>query len=187
MKIGLKFALLFSGTWFLGKYLFFYFQLFQSSEQYTIQVLWNILCLLLAMSIGSLIEKRSNSLKEFSALADLKTILGIGLIYSVIVSVLIYVYYAKIDPSYNENQIAQIEMSMEKTLSDKTQLKKFKHERPEFASMSKEEILERSRDSIKAWYQPKTTMIISMLGMLMLSIINALVLTIIYRKVLFRK
>jgi hypothetical protein len=187
MRTSTKIALLFAGIWFIGKYCFFYFQLFQSTEKYPIQVMWNILCLLLAMSIGSLIEKRKEIRSESSALGDIKSILGIGMIYTLIVGGLIYIYYSKIDPAYNENQIAVIQESMEKLVDNPVELKKFKEARPEFEALSKEEILTKSAESIKPWYQASTVMTISLLGMLMLSVINSLVLTIIYRRLLFRQ
>lgn len=187
MRTSTKIALLFAGIWFLGKYCFFYFQVLQSTEKYPIQVMWNILCLLLAMSVGSLIEKRKEIRSESSALGDIKSILGIGMIYTLVVGGLIYLYYAKIDPAYNENQIAVIQESMEKMVDNPEELKKFKAERPEFEAFSKEEILEKSAESIRPWYQASTVMTISLLGMLMLSVINALVLTAIYRRLLFRQ
>lgn len=180
-------ALLFAGIWFLGKYCFFYFQILQTPEQYPIQVMWNILCLLLAMSIGSLIEKRREIRSESSALGDIKSILKIGMIYTLIVSGLIYLYYAKIDPAYNETQIATIEESMKKMVDDPVQLKKFRADRPEFEASSKEEILSKSSSNIRNWYNPTSVMTISLLGMMMLSVINSLVLTIIYRRLLFRQ
>ncbi len=58
MRTSLKYSVLFAGIWFLGKYLLFYMQWLQSPTDYPKQVLWNIFCLLLAMGIGSLVEKR---------------------------------------------------------------------------------------------------------------------------------
>lgn len=186
MRISTKIALLFAGIWFLGKYCFFYFQALQTSEQYPIQVMWNILCLLLAMSIGSLIEKRRENTSEGTALGDIKSILRIGMIYTVIVSGLIYLYYAKIDPAYNEHQIAVIQESMKKMVDDPVQLEKFRSERPEFAASTKEEIIQKSSESIRNWYNPTSVMTISLLAMLMLSVLNSLILTVIYRRILFK-
>jgi hypothetical protein len=185
MRISIKIALLLSGIWFLGKYLLFYFQLLQSTEGYTYHVMWNILCLLFAMTIGSWIEKRRSTNTDSNILSDLKTILSPGLVYALMVSGMIYFYYAKIDPAYNQQQIALVENSMKEMVNNPEALKKFKQERPEFEAFSKEEILKKSRESIAPWYTPKTSMIIALLGMLMLSILNGLILTIIYRKVLF--
>jgi hypothetical protein len=187
MRTSIRFSLLFAGIWFLGKYIFFYFQLFQETEQYPLQVLWNILCLFLAMGIGSYQEKKKEDRSQSSALGDIKQLVGIGMVYSIIVAGLIYLFYAKIDPAYNENQIAVLEESMKKMVDDPVQFKEFKNSRPEFEALSKEEILKRSSDSIRPWYQPKAVMTIALLGMMMLSVINALGFTIIYRKLLFRQ
>lgn len=149
--------------------------------------MWNILCLLMAMSIGSLIEKRREKVSESSALGDIKSTLKIGMIYTVIVGGLIYLYYAKIDPGYNENQIAVIEQTMQKMVDDPVQLKKFRSERPEFEASTKEEIIKKSSENIRNWYNPTSVMTISLLAMLMLSVMNSLILTIIYRRILFRQ
>lgn len=186
MRFSIKISILLAGIWFLGKYILFSFQLFQTTEQYSYHVMWNILCLLFAMTIGSWIEKRRAIGKESNVLSDMKNILAPGLVYTLLVSGMIYFYYAKIDPSYNEKQLFLVENSMKEMVNDPVKLKKFKEQRPEFEAFSKEEILKKSRESIQPWYTPKTSMIIALLGMLMLSIINALILTIIYRKVLFR-
>lgn len=137
------------------------------------------------MGIGSLLEKRHEDRSQSTVLGDIKSLLGIGMLYSIIVAGLIYLYYAKIDPAYNENQIAVLETSMEKMVNDPVQFKKFKKDRPEFESLSKEEVIKKSSESIRPWYQPKAVMTIALLGMMMLSVINALGFTIIYRKILF--
>src|SRR4051812_38060682 len=105
MRASLKIALLFAGIWFLGKMLFFYTQTFQTPSGVKFLVMWNILCLLLGMSIGTLIEKRSEDRTQSTALGDIKSAMSGGMIYTVIVSLLLYAYYAKIDTGYNERQI----------------------------------------------------------------------------------
>lgn len=187
MRTSLKYSVLFAGIWFLGKYLLFYMQWLQSPTDYPKQVLWNIFCLLLAMGIGSLVEKRKEDRTQSTVLGDIKGLIGIGMVYSIIVSGLIYLYYAKIDPAYNEKQIAVIEEAMEKTVNDPVQFKKLKAERPELQALTADEILQKSRETTRPWYNPQSVMTIALLGMMMLTVINSIGFTVIYRKVLFRQ
>ncbi len=186
MKTSVKIALLFVLIWFTGKYSFFYFGVLQDAQGIPLLVMWNILCLLLAMAIGTYIEKRSEDRSQSTALGDVKSIMGGGLVYTVAVSVLLYVYYAKIDPDYNAHQIQVAEQAIQKSLDNPKELKEIRSVRPEYKSMSKEEIFSDMRKSPQAMYSAGSTMTLSLLGLLLLSTINALILTVIFRKLIFR-
>jgi hypothetical protein len=185
MRISIRIAILFAGIWFFGKMIFFYTQILQDESGVKFQVMWNILCLLTGMAVGTLLEKRKQNTNESSALGDIKQIMGSGLIYTILVSVMIYFYYGKIDPGYNERQIAIAQASVKKMLNNPAELAKIKKS-PEMESMTKEEILKKATDNQRAIFSPTSTMTISLLGMLLLSTINAIILTFIFRRVLFK-
>lgn len=187
MRPSLKIALLFVGVWFIGKMIFFYGQIFQDAGGVKFLVMWNILCLLLAMSIGTLVEKRREDRSQSTALGDIKNAMGGGMLYTVIVSLLLYVYYAKIDPAYNERQIAVAEMAIRKAVTDPKKLREIKDYQPEFEPMTNDEIIEKMSQSPKAMFSAGSTMTLSLLGMLLLTTINAIVLTVVYRRVLFKQ
>ncbi len=186
MRISLKIAILFVGIWFTGKMVFFKTQILQDEAGVKYQVMWNILCLLLAMSIGTIAEKRKENRQESSALGDIKNTLGGGMLYTVLVAGLIYLYYAKIDPSYNASQLAKAEMMVNKMLDDPKAMKKLR-DTPESEVMTRDEIYKSQMDNYRAIFSPTATMTISLLGMLLLSTINAIVLTVIFRRVLFKQ
>jgi len=186
MRISLKIAILFVGIWFTGKMVFFKTQILQDEAGVKYQVMWNIFCLLLAMSIGTIAEKRKENRQESSALGDIKNTLGGGMLYTVLVAGLIYLYYAKIDPSYNASQLAKAEMMVNKMLDDPKAMKKLR-ENPQSEVMTRDEIYKSQMDNYKAIFSPTATMTISLLGMLLLSTINAIVLTVIFRRVLFKQ
>lgn len=186
MKTTTKFALLFIAIWFGGKLLFFQLQLFQSPDQYLWQVFWNILCLLLAMSIGSYIEKRKEDRSQSTALGDIKSILSGGLIYTVLSAALLFTYYSKIDPDYNKHQIEVADHEIKKMLDSKDGLEQTRKSRPEFASMTKEEIYKSLISNPRSFFNPKTTFTIALLGLLMLSVLNSIVLTVVFRRLIFR-
>lgn len=148
--------------------------------------MWNILCLLLAMTIGTLAEKRQEVRSESSALGDIKNTLGGGLVYTIIVSGLIYLYYAKINPGYNERQLAIAEQQVNKMLDDPKQMKELRKS-PEMESLTREEIFDKAIANQKAIFSPSSTMTISLLGMLLLSTINSIILTVVFRRILFKQ
>lgn len=187
MRISLKISILFVIIWFIGKMSFFYLQLFQDEAGVKVQVMWNILCLLMGMTIGTWIEKRRESASENSALNDIKNTMGSGIVYTVLVSFLIYLYYAKIDPGYNERQLAIAEASVNKMLDDPKEMAKIKKNNPDLESLTREEIYEKAIANQKAMFSPGSTMTISLLGMLLLSTVNAIILTVIFRRVLFKQ
>jgi hypothetical protein len=186
MRPSLKIALLFAGIWFLGKLVFFYTQTFQEPEGFKFLVMWNILCLLSGMTLGIYTEIRNEDRSQSTALNDIRKAMGGGMIYAVTVSVLMYMYYSKIDPGYNENQIA---MSIERDkafLANPKNLEKLKED-PEYNSISKEEIIEKRVLAAKQVFSAGTTMTMALLGMLMLVTINAIILTVVFRRLLFRQ
>lgn len=187
MRPSLKIALLFAAIWFIGKMAFFYGQLFQDAPGVKFLVMWNILCLLLGMAIGTLVEKRREDRTGSTALGDIKQAMSGGMVYTVIVAGLLYLYYAKIHPGYNAHQI---EMSMERDrriLNDPEQFAQVKANNPELEVMTKEEILAARSKSYHAVFSPGSTMTLSLLGMLLLTTINAILLTVVYRRVLFQQ
>ncbi len=186
MRPSIKVALIFVAIWFTVKMAFFKFQLFQDEKGVKILVMWNILCLLLAISIGTLLEKRKENRAESSALGDIKGAMRGGMIYTVLVSTLIYFYYSKIDPSYNDRQLAVAEASIRTALDDPKQLAEIKKS-PENESRTKEEIYEKAVENQKAIYSAGSTMTISLLGMLLLTTINAIVVTVVFRRILFKQ
>lgn len=186
MRPSIKVALIFVGIWFSTRLLFFWLQLFQDAGGVKILVMWNILCLLLAISIGSLIEKRKENATDSTALGDIKRAMAGGMVYSVLVSGLIYILYSQIDPGYNKNQIARIEEVYKRDINNPKKLAEFRSV-PENASLTKEEILKQAMQGPKSFYNPKSTMLLSLLGMMLLTTVNAIVVTIVFRRVLFKQ
>ena len=75
-------------------------------------VLINMLLLTVTISISLyLIKKKEANPANF--LKDLKKGIGTGMVYTLLVSGFIYVFYAKIHPEYNAYQIAQAKELLE--------------------------------------------------------------------------
>ncbi len=186
MRPSLKISLLFVAIWFTGKMIFFYGQIFQEANEVKFLVMWNILCLLLGMTIGTLIEKRKQIKEEGSALQDIKNGMASGMLYSVLVAVLMYFYYGKIDTGYNAQQVAVAKQRVEYMLNSPKEMKKLRKTNPELSTMSLDEIRDKAVANQTAMYSAGSVTTISLLGMMMLSTLNAIILTVIFRRVLSR-
>lgn len=187
MRPSIKVALLFAGIWFVIKLSFFGLQVLQDPESVKFHVLLNILCLLLAVSIGTLIEKKKENRADSTALGDIKNAMTGGMVYTVVVAGCIYLYYSKIDPAYNERQIFVAEQSILKSLNNPKDLAEIKQQRPEFEVMTNDEIFQSLRKNPRSIFSAGSTMTLSLLGMLVLTTINAIIVTVIYRRVLFKE
>lgn len=187
MRPSIKIALLFVAIWFFVKMLFFWFQLFQDEAGVKFLVMWNILCLLLAISIGTLVEKRREDRSQSSALGDIKSSMGGGMVYTLLVAILLYFYYAKIDPGYNARQIAGADAAIERAVNDPKQLADLKAANADMQSKTNEEIIKELGKGPRSFFNPGSTMTLSLLGMLLLTTINSIVVTVVYRRVLFKQ
>lgn len=183
MKITIKTGLIFAFVWIAFKMIFFFTEALQ--EQIMPSVLLNILCILLAISIGLYKQKRREN-EETSALHDIKNAMSAGVPYALIVSCFLYFYYSNIDPEFNRHQIVEAEIGIKKMLSDSVEFEAVKSTRPEFEVMSQDEIYEELIQGPRNFYKASTTMTISMLALLLLATINSIFVTIVFRKVVFR-
>lgn len=149
-------------------------------------VLLNILGLLLAIAIGLFIQKMRDT-EETNALLDIKNAMTAGFPYVVIVSVFIYIYYNNINPDFYKHQIAENEMTIHKMVNDPVQLKKFKASQPDAEVMTKEQIEKKLIANNKNGASAKNTAILSVLSLTVLATIYSLLVTMIFRKILFKR
>lgn len=176
---GLSFALL----WIISKMIFFWTGMLGSDV--IPSVLLNMLFLLLAISVGLFLHKRKQE-EQGNALLDIKNAMSAGLPYLIVVSVFLYFYYDKIDPEFNQHQIAEAYTSIEKKLNNPKEFAEIKASNEEFEVMTKEEILTKLKENLVRNYSASFTMTVSLLGLLLLATINSIFITIIYRKLIFR-
>lgn len=183
MKITVLSGITFALAWITTKMFF----LWTGIAQYDVvpSVLINMLFLLAAIAVGLYLQKRRES-EEGNALQDIKNGMTAGVPYAVLVSVFIYFYYSNIDPGFNEHQIAEAHAGIQKLLESPEDLQSVRESNPEFEVLSKEEIFEKLKEGPEGFYNPSSTMTLSMLAMLLLATLNSIVITVIYRKIVFK-
>jgi hypothetical protein len=185
MKITLKMGLLFAFIWFAIKLIFHFGGWIKTDINPTI--LLNMLLLLLAISIGLYLHKKQEGFTAGNALSDIKAAMTAGIPYAILVSIFVYVYYAQINPEFVQQRISDAEMTIKMSLDDPEMFQKIKNEQEAFEVMTKEAIFEELKTGPANFYSAKSTAIIGLLGMTLLSTLYSIFVTIIYRRVLFRK
>lgn len=183
MKVTVKVGLLFAALWIFIKMIFFWSGIVGTNI--VPAVLLNMLCILLAISIGLYLHKVKQT-EYTNALGDIKTGMTVGVPYAVVVSAFLYFYYAKIDPDFNAHQIADREYAMLKELNAPGGLQRIRSQNPALELLSKEEIMTQVRDTNKGLFNATSTMTLTMLALLLLATLNSIFVTVIMRRVIFR-
>lgn len=185
MKPTVKFGLIFAAIWIGFKLVLF--STLTGPDRYNLQpaILTNILCLLLAITLGLYFHKRKAT-EQSNALGDIKSAMGAGMIYTMIVTVFMYFYYSKIDPEYIQHQRSEAAMQLEKLLNDPEEFEKMKESNGDFEVMSKDEIRASLITNQEAMYSTQAVTTIGLLGMLMLATVNSILISIVMRRVIFK-
>lgn len=185
MRVTIKVGILIAAIWIMIKMVFFYIG-WNTKEMIPVAVMLNILGVLLSISIGLYLQKRKDT-EESNALRDIKNGMTAGVPYTIIISVFLFFYYDRIDPEFNERQIADAEMAILKDLNSAEGLKAIRESNQNYEVMTKDAIYEDMRQGPQNLYSAKFMMTVSMLAMLLLSTINSILITIIYRKIMFKR
>jgi len=183
MRITVKTGLVAAATWILFKLCLYAIGVADSTT--VIAVLANIFMLLSSISIGLYLQKRSDT-EDTNTLVDVKNGMSAGLPYVVLTSVFIYFYYGKINPDYYKHQIAEKEYMIHKMVNDPVQLKKFKDEHADAEVMTKDQIESNLIENNKQGASAGFTATLSTLALLILATFYSLLVTIIFRKLLFK-
>lgn len=185
MRITVKVGILFAIGWILVKLSVFGMGV-TSEDSLKPSLLINMLFLILAITVGLYIQKRRDT-EESNALRDIKNGLSAGVPYAILVSVFIYFYYSKIDPDFTKHKIAESTFELKKVLENPAKLKKLKETNPDFEVMTEKQITKAVLKNTAGAYNPKSTGIMALAAMLLYSTINSVLITVVFRKVVFRQ
>ena len=183
MKITVKVGVICALCWIAIKYILFALDVFPGQMAPTAML--NILGLLSAISIGLYIQKRRDTM-ETNALFDMKNAMSAGLPYVLIVSSFLYLFYTQINPEFVSHQVAEGEATIEKMIKDPKQMAQFRKENPDAEVMTDKQIEKRLKANNKKGAAPGFTATLSILALLLLATLYSLLVTMIYRQVVFR-
>ena len=178
MKLPLKVGLIAAAIWISIKLAAFYLSL--SLDDLKPFVFINMFILTAAIAIALYLVKRKET--ESNLLNDVKNGMLAGVPYAVIVSVFLYFYYEKIYPAFNEGIMNETSMELSKPQT----IKDIQRENPEMENKSVEEIKKYFLDQKKSSYNPKSEMLLFMAALLLYATLNSIVISLIFRRIVFR-
>lgn len=184
MRVTVLTGIICAAVMIIVKMIFFYTQ--PIGYDITPLILINLFLLLVAISVGLFLQKMRDT-EESNGLRDIKNGMTAGVPYGVIVSIFFYFYYAQIDPEYNAHQLAEAEYTMKQELDKPGMLEEVKKDNPDFEVLSRQEIEKRIMDGHRSATSPTSVLTLSLLGMVVMSALNSIFVTIIYRRVVFRR
>jgi len=184
MNITIKISLVCSLVW-IGFKLVAYLFLWNVPSYAPVFVMSNMFVLLVAVSLGLYLQKQ-RSQEESTFSVDLKNGMTSGLVYALVVSVFLYFYYEKIDPDYNAKMIADRELYVQSVLDTPNLLAELKASNQDLEVMTKEEIMEKYRETPQILFSGIFMMTYGLLALITLSVLYSVVVALIYNKILFR-
>jgi hypothetical protein len=119
--------------------------------------------------------------EDSNLLNDIKNGMLAGMPYSVIVSVFMYFFYERIYPEFNQHKIELIE----KKLNEPNAIKDIQKNNPEMQNDTPKEVRYEVIKKSKMIYSSKFNMLVSLLSLVLYTTINAIVISIIFRTVVF--
>lgn len=182
MKPGLFVGLFASLLWFCTKLIFFWSG--WSSDSVNGFVFLNMFLATFSVAFGLYLVKKKGG--ESNVMTDIKNAMVPGVSYAVLTSIFIYLYYGKIDTGYNERQLKKTYVQIDKVLSDSVQVKKIKKENAQFRNYSKEQLFNEMKKSPEMFFSAQFTMTLTLLALMIYVTLNSLIISVVFRKLIFR-
>lgn len=184
MRVTVKVGILLAILWMIFKVI--YHLSMPNSTDLTISIFTNMFLLITAISFGLYLQKKKEGSNQGNALSDIKSGMSSGVPYAVLVSVFMYVYYTNINPSYIQQIRKPFVEKLKEDLSTEEKVAKLKKLNPELETKTKSEIYKEGLKNIQFQTNPKSTSIISLLALILLTTFYSIIITIILRKTIFR-
>jgi hypothetical protein len=115
-------------------------------------------------------------------LNDVKNGMTAGIPYTIVVGVFLYFYYQSIFPDYTQSKLDYIEQE----LNNPDKINEIKSSNSDLSNKSASEIKTLMMSNTEMMYSAKFTMVITLLGLTIFSAINSLIISLIYRRIVFR-
>ncbi len=171
-------------VWIIVKLLFFNFGI--DKEYFTITVMLNLLCLIIAIFASLHFSYDQNSAaKGIGFLSQFKSAARSGAIYTVLIYVFMLVYYSGLDTKYTEDELrARIEQ-IESMTDEQWEAYKEK-DGIKAQDYSKYDAIAEKKEEAAAVLSPFAAATLTLMALIISTMFFALIGTIFYRKVLVR-
>jgi hypothetical protein len=178
---GLRYGLLCAALWVLLKMIVFLSG--RSIDWFDFTVMANNFLLLSAVALSIFFYKRSENFKSVPQLEDIKAGIFGGMIYTVAIVLFSFIYNSKIDESVLRNKIDQRIEQIAKAIETEEGYLEYKKINSDAAKYTREEIIERERNSTAFFINPKVSALLLLLFFTLLTLFYALFVTLTIRKI----
>ena len=137
---------------------------------------------LLTFVITWSIYKQKRTESESNLLVDIKNGMLAGVPYTVIVSVFLFFYYGQIFPEFREKKMSEVYVRID----TKKELDAIRKNQPELENKSDQEIRKLAINDWKNKLDPQFTMMISLRALLFYTTMNSLLVSLVFRRIVFR-
>ena len=141
----------------------------------------NMFLLTASVSIGLYLIKK-NAKQKSNLLLDIKTGMTAAMPYTVVVSGFIFIFYTYINPEFNQNQLEQTKIK----LQNKYYLTSLRNSNPTLENKTDQELLKEGMKQARQMTSPQFHMLLCLLASLVYGTMNSLVISLIYRSLIFR-
>lgn len=151
-----------------------------SLNEIKIFVFINMFLLTASIAVGLYFVKLKEN--ESNLLNDIKNGMLAGVPYTILVSAFMYFYYEKIYPEFNQVKVHEIALK----LDDPKTIKSIQSSNPDMKNKSASEIKQAVIGNTKSIYNAKFTMLVGLLALMIYSTLNSLLISVIFRRIVFR-
>ncbi|MFM6933869.1 MAG: DUF4199 family protein [Flavobacteriales bacterium] len=137
---------------------------------------------LLTFVITWSIYKQKQVQTESNLLVDIKNGMLAGVPYTVVVSVFLFFYYGQIFPEFREKKMNEVYVRIDTA----KELDAIRKNQPELENKSDLEIKQLAIKDWKNKLDPQFTMMISLLALLFYTTMNSLLISLVFRRIIFR-
>jgi hypothetical protein len=137
---------------------------------------------LLTFVITWSIYKNKRTQTESNLLVDIKNGMLAGVPYTAVVSVFLFFYYGQIFPEFREKKMNEVYVRID----TKKELEAIRKNQPELENKSDVEIKQLAIKDWKNKLDPQFTMMISLLALLFYTTMNSLLISLVFRRIVFR-
>lgn len=177
----LRFGLSCAALWIVIKMIVFISG--KSIDLFDFTVMANNFMLLTAVALSIFMFKRSQAFRDVPKLEDIKTGIFAGMVYTGCVVLFSYFYNAKLDSSVLEDKIEQRVRQVSMAIDNKENFTAYKKINPEASKYTREQIIERERESTKNFLNPRVSALLLVMFFTLLTIFYAIFITLVIRKI----
>ncbi len=184
MKKARSIALTLALIWILVKLVFFF--LGRSSFGYEVGVLVNMLFILITIAATLWFKYKEVTLADSTFLDDLKDGMKHAGMYIIIVLAFTFLFLKVIEPDFLESKVREGVQAMTEHLEIPGNFEKIKAESPAPDTVTKEYIIERTEETRRQLLSVGVTMSLSLFALFAVSMLYAVLTTLLFRKVLLK-